>query len=626
MPHVTIDVVSMDAVPLPVARSCRFDSPGGTIGRDETNTLVLPDKYRRVSRSQATVAFSADGPSVTNSSTSLSISVGEKVLEFGQSLPLTVGCALEIGPYILNVSSIMGSDDSGVPGVCEPLPDKAVDPPKVTAQEIPLPSSQGLTVESEHQPRISALPSSAGAQTGYPPVDSDPFASLLAGIGSSPAIASPAVEQFMGQRSGAQHAAGIQAVGLNDPLAGFLQSEPARVVQPNGSQSAISMDPLAALGFGLASGGGDFARASPQNAAAPLGQIPQEFNPFELPSGVSRNSADPLASLLGVTTAPETSVVNRGGLSIDSLFSSTGASDFSGSTSESPAGSLWQTGSQSLLPSEDNVDPLLLFGGSAQPSDHIARPVRDDLAEIGGAYQPPRAFAPKAVSPLPKQDSAFGESMSSASGTGSPPEADLLTRAFLKGANLAPNALPQGLTPEIMALVGSLLRTATSGAVDMLAARTATKLEVQADVTMISAQANNPLKFLPNGEVALQQLLGRKMPGFMPPDEAMKDAFDDLRAHEIGVIAGTRAALTEVLGKFDPAIIGEQIAAGSFLESLSAWARKAKLWDVYLDRYSDIRREAEDDFQSIFGRAFVQAYERETARMKLSKSMGGRTP
>jgi len=53
-------------------------------------------------------------------------------------------------------------------------------------------------------------------------------------------------------------------------------------------------------------------------------------------------------------------------------------------------------------------------------------------------------------------------------------------------------------------------------------------------------------------------------------------------------------------------------------------ARKAKLWDMYLERYLQIRREAEDDFQSIFGRAFVLAYERETARIKGdSSALGG---
>jgi FHA domain-containing protein len=58
------------------------------------------------------------------------------------------------------------------------------------------------------------------------------------------------------------------------------------------------------------------------------------------------------------------------------------------------------------------------------------------------------------------------------------------------------------------------------------------------------------------------------------------------------------------------------LTSGLFLENFLPSVRKTKLWDIYLERYAQIRREAEDDFQSIFGRAFVQAYERETARMK----------
>ena len=39
----------------------------------------------------------------------------------------------------------------------------------------------------------------------------------------------------------------------------------------------------------------------------------------------------------------------------------------------------------------------------------------------------------------------------------------------------------------------------------------------------------------------------------MPPARAMRDAFDDLRAHQFGFMAGMRAALEGVLGRFDPA-------------------------------------------------------------------------
>ena len=57
MTEITLDLVSMDSAPLPTPRSCRFEGLGGTIGRDEGNTLVLQDKHRRGSRLHASVTF-----------------------------------------------------------------------------------------------------------------------------------------------------------------------------------------------------------------------------------------------------------------------------------------------------------------------------------------------------------------------------------------------------------------------------------------------------------------------------------------------------------------------------------------------------------------------------------------
>ena len=47
----------------------------------------------------------------------------------------------------------------------------------------------------------------------------------------------------------------------------------------------------------------------------------------------------------------------------------------------------------------------------------------------------------------------------------------------------------------------------------------------------------------------MQLLRGVPTPGFRAPAKAMRDAFDDLRAHQLGVMAGMRAAL--VLGSPD---------------------------------------------------------------------------
>lgn len=598
MPPITLAVVSMDSAPLPVPLSCRFDGDGGTIGRDEGNTFVLPDKHRRVSRLHAAMAFPSGVPTLTNASTSLPIRVGEVQLDCGRARPLADGDELEIGPYILRVKGTVAT---------------------------------GLNVQQSALPAASPSPPVLAA---IPAVDSgDPFADLFSEIGSAtPAASAPTGPRI--ELGGASFSSLHQHVApttppphsvepVNDPLAGFASAGEQAAGQRFGEVAGVSKDPLAALGLGADVGTPAY---SPNVAPARVlsgSIIPEDFNPFDMPSGTARNTADPLSSMLGDGVAQPGVAGNQEAPSIDSLFTSGGPATFDGILNQPSGVPSSQQGLDLLLSTPTDSDPFAMFGDHSPNADSLMQPVRNDLAEVGGAYQPPRAVeANFQARPWVDQYTPMTKvptQLPSAPACGT----DALTQAFLSGAQLPLSVIPGGLTPEIMTLVGSVLRSATAGAVDMLAARAATKLEVQANVTIISSQGNNPLKFLPNGEGALMQLLSKKMPGFMRADEAMKDAFDDLRAHEVGVIAGTRAALAEVLGRFDPAILEQRLSAGSFFESFLPSIRKTKLWDIYVERYAQIRREAEDDFQSIFGRAFVQAYERETARMKVRATEAG---
>ena len=176
--------------------------------------------------------------------------------------------------------------------------------------------------------------------------------------------------------------------------------------------------------------------------------------------------------------------------------------------------------------------------------------------------------------------------------------------------------MPEALTPELMERIGALLRHSTEGTLQLLHTRQELKREVRAEVTMIAAQANNPLKFSPTVEVALAHLLGPGVRGFMAPEAAMRDAYDDLRAHEFGVMVGMRAALAHVLQRFTPDELEKKIAAKSALDALFSANRKAKLWDQFVALYAGIATEAEDDFHSLFGKAFLKAYDEQMARLK----------
>jgi FHA domain-containing protein len=64
-----------------------------------------------------------------------------------------------------------------------------------------------------------------------------------------------------------------------------------------------------------------------------------------------------------------------------------------------------------------------------------------------------------------------------------------------------------------------------------------------------------------------------------------------------------------VLARFDPEALEKTLTARSVLHSLLPASRKARMWEVFVDHYARIRADATDDFHTLFGRAFLQAYE-----------------
>lgn len=646
MPELILQVVSMDAIPPSQPLMRAFDEAGGTIGRDESNVFALPDKHRRVSRLHATISFPGGMATITNSSTSLPLSVGEQQVDSGESMPLPNGALVEIGPYVLK--AVVPLSPASAPQQPRPIDPSLQAPIATSGAELRLdvvPRPAQAVEQLDHVlPALQVPVGKPSPQEARPAADFVQAAGLVADLSLRPTPVLPPAEADQLIATSSPDTAGIDPFA--NLLAGIGTAAPAHGQfsgSPPQSLGVVSVDPLAAFGptHGRHIAGSPSPQSNNLQAAYPRPKvesgsalIPDDFNPFELPSNTDRNAADPLANLLGGAPEGSAGIVAAAGQpvpSIDSLFQSgaSGVSEASSLGSAAPGISSSDGSLNSLLQSDSASDPFALFGDASGTPLPTNRPMRDDSLEVGSSFLPPAPILEGRADmvrtdavrqSLPDDPMRSSPPVSAAAGSpyqhpdGVSPDA--LTEAFLRGAGLTPGALPHGLTPEIMTIVGSLLRSATAGAVDMLAARAATKREVQASVTIISVQANNPLKFLPNADAALLQLLGKKMPGFMRADVAMRDAFEDLRAHEVGVIAGTRAALTEVLGKFDPAVLGDKLARGSVLESLVPSARKAKLWDMYLERYLQIRREAEDDFQSIFGRAFVQAYERETARIK----------
>ncbi|MES2297938.1 MAG: type VI secretion system-associated FHA domain protein TagH [Pseudomonadota bacterium] len=248
----------------------------------------------------------------------------------------------------------------------------------------------------------------------------------------------------------------------------------------------------------------------------------------------------------------------------------------------------------------DDYDPLADF----LPPRAMARPGAMPSAQMPGHSQLGLGQQAQAQAlPMPGQR---------AQAAAAPSDSEVL-QALLRGMRIPELKLNRPAT-ETAEMVGAMLREATAGTMSVLLARSMTKRESRLELTQMGAQANNPLKFFPDAEAALAQMLTGAMAGYMPPVKSIGSAFDDLKAHEMAVIAGMRAALAGVLQRFNPDVIEHRMEPQGAFDKVLA-NRKARMWDKMVELYEEISREAEDDFQQLFGDKFSAAYEDQIGRL-----------
>ena len=187
-----------------------------------------------------------------------------------------------------------------------------------------------------------------------------------------------------------------------------------------------------------------------------------------------------------------------------------------------------------------------------------------------------------------------------------------------------PVNFPAGLTPALMELIGQLLREATQGTLDLLRDRALIRRDLRAEHTLMASQHNNPLKFSPEAGFALAQMLGPRAQGFMAGPQALREAYSDLLAHQQGLLAGMRQALSGWLARFEPGALEARLGAHRLLDRLQPMARQARLWELWAQQYAELERAAEGDLQARFGPDFLAAYRQQSeARRQREPAAGG---
>jgi FHA domain-containing protein len=243
-------------------------------------------------------------------------------------------------------------------------------------------------------------------------------------------------------------------------------------------------------------------------------------------------------------------------------------------------------------------------------------PAPDVLAAAPPAGRRPSVFHDVLHAEAPRGTAAAGGVdllVGNTSGWGSSQGASDPVAALYAGLDIAPLG-ERAATPQELWLIGALLHATVAGTLRLLAARSVAKRELGAEQTMPRAAENNPLKFAPDAQTALRHLLGPPGRGFLAPLEAVREAFDDLKAHEMSVLAGLRGAIEAVLARFDPQALESRLSRGRW-DNLLPVNHKARLWERYGEMHAELMREIEDGVDDLVAQAFLDAYEAQWARL-----------
>lgn len=664
----------------PPQGSCDFMPPGGTIGRGTENNLVLPDENRSISRLQAIVHVSANGEcQITNRGTVTLVHLNDIPLQRGRQVELQDGDIIRIDDYALQVSEL---GTGAQPIVSAPIARSVVSDAPASAQASPQHvSSQSVASNTASQavplntpPQAAAAPS-ATADAAQSPVSTQAASVNTVNPQPQPSAQQPAAKENSPAAIPSEIWDSLaQEFSISDSLSNRSKPQPANL-NPFAEAPAPDrnpVDPLAqfaskpdSLNFdrrdqtpdslftdddGLFKQDSIFNDSTPstlmqQPAAQPQqpGKGKDELDPLALFGGsgggapAQANSDDPLGLMMG-NAVPLTPM------------------DASGSQ---PRPATQQPPQHTIVPPAPHAldSDFDLFAGDKSNPQH-ASPLFDDAPRHGDETpsrsadspadladsplfdQPPTAAQPdyggitlptpqavaRNTTPPPKGrlridpvSNTTSQQSSSTASSGQVLDGELLD-ALIGGMGLNDLQPTPRIDRDSMQELGQMLSMFSQGTVALLSSRSILKRGVKAEMTVILDEANNPFKLLPSGKSVLMQMFGSRMPGFMPPKQSVRDALVDLQAHQLGMIAGIRAIIASMLQSFNPQQLEEEAKQEGITSRISLpSSRKAALWEHFTKRYGETAGEIEDDFHTLFGEAFLHAYDMEVNQYKDSQ-------
>ena len=526
-----------------------------SIGRGDRNDWVLADPDRHLSKTHCMLSVENGQYILTDLSTNgVSINGARTPTSRDSRVVLTDGDEFRVGDYSIVVEEVSGAAAaSGGAGFGEDSDPLSIDP---LADPLGRPRDESFSHPVRHTPQIG--------RAGRDPFDMQDDAKHRAVI--------PDEDMFAGRKPDNEWIGPSQADNADANRHAVIRG---RVTAP---QKSTDVDFDALIGdmssfLGPTTPAPAPAAYRPQSAPQPAG-----------PAGGRAPAADPFGSFDDLMAPPPAAPAPRAPPPQPAAYA--------------PPPEPQQAPPVQYAPAQPAQAPHHAAAQPPEANPFDANPFQE---------QPPPRLAPRPATPAPAAPPAPAAVATPIAAAASPGGARAGLDAFLQGANVT-RAQTGDDPEEALRAIGQVFRILVEGLREVLMSRAAIKSEMRIEGTLIRSNNNNPLKFSFNPDEAVIALLGSERPGYMPPQRAAKEAFDDIKNHEVAVMAGVQTALRSLLQRFNPETLESRLAQG-LLSSMLPAARKARLWENFRELHKTIAAEAQDDFQKVFGDAFAEAYQ-----------------
>ena len=231
-----------------------------------------------------------------------------------------------------------------------------------------------------------------------------------------------------------------------------------------------------------------------------------------------------------------------------------------------------------------------IIGGAGATGQNNQIPDDFDFDSDGGQEQP-----------VPTDRAVLG---------GASVQANEALAAFVEGAGLKVEDFGGEDPLRVLSRAGQVYRQAVLNFSDILRDRSFLKNEFRLERTLLSSQDNNPLKFS-DPQVAAVKLLKHPESGFVDGAEAVREAGQDIKRHQIAVLAGLREALQALLDRFRPSNILSWVATSTPSKRLigGEGAQIRNAWNRFVALHENCEEDASTSANSFLNEAFRQGYE-----------------